>query len=108
VQTHRWCLRTLIVGVALLTATGGLATAQTPSQSALEGRLLQAEDGALYLYQAGARWRVLPVTLTDAQLAAIPNGGITVERLDRLPIVTPITQGEPPITVPPPAADEVE
>jgi hypothetical protein len=69
---------------------------------------LQAEDGALYLYQAGARWRVLPVTVTDAQLATIPNGGITVERLDRLPIATPITRGEPPTTLPATGADDEE
>ena len=107
-RQHLGWLGTLTVGIALLVAAGGLATAQTPSESALEGRLLQAHDGALYLYQAGARWRVLPVPVTDAQLAAIPNGGITVERLDRLPSATPIVQGAPPPTVPPAGADGEE
>lgn len=108
VQQHLGWLGALGVGMALLVAAGGLATAQTASEAALEGRLLQAQDGALYLYQAGARWRVLPVPVTDAQLAAIPNGGITVERLDRLPIATPIVQSEPPATLPPAGADGEE
>jgi hypothetical protein len=104
VQKHGWWLRATILGMALLTTTGGLATAQTPDDSVLEGRLLQAPDGALYLYQAGVRWRVLPVAVTDSQLAGIPNSGITVERLDRLPAATPIIQLAPTATIPPTSA----
>ena len=99
-QKQDWWRWTTIVGLALLTTAGGPAIAQTPSESSLEGRILQAPDGALYLYQAGARWRVLPVAVTDAQLAAIPNGGITVERLDRLPVATPISQFAPAAPLP--------
>lgn len=94
------------MGLGLFTASSGLAAAQAPNASSLEGRLLQATDGALYLYEGGLRWRVLPVTVTDAQLAAIPNSGITVERLDQLPVATPIVQNAPPPILPPSGADE--
>src|SRR5439155_16337125 len=58
---------------AALAGVGGLALAD---QRVLDGQLVVKTNGTIYLVQNGMRYLVQPVPLTDAEIDAIPDGGV--------------------------------
>ncbi|HLI27469.1 MAG TPA: family 16 glycoside hydrolase [Chloroflexota bacterium] len=72
----------LAAALALALVGGGLAGAQTTIDPTLQGRLLRAADGTLWLYRDGARYLMRPVFVSDEELANIPVGG-AIERVDQ-------------------------
>jgi hypothetical protein len=68
------------IGLALL--GGGAVLAQSTVDAGAEGRVLRRSDGALYLYWNGLRYGIVPAPMSDAQIDAIPDAGLLVERLD--------------------------
>ncbi|HLH25983.1 MAG TPA: hypothetical protein VK066_25990 [Chloroflexota bacterium] len=72
----------LCSAVALPVLGGGAVLAQSTGAAALQGRVLRRSDGALFVYRDGLRYGIVPAELTDAQIDAIPDAGVLVERLD--------------------------
>lgn len=97
------------VSVAVSGVTLALAQPQPQAESPLQGRILQRSDGILYVYADGYKYRVQPAPLDDDEIAAIPEAGPPVERVDRFffpPTPTPVPP-PPPIATPRPKPGDV-
>jgi hypothetical protein len=98
----------LAAALALALVSGGLAGAQTTIDPTLQGRLLRAADGTLWLYRDGVRYLVRPVFVSDEELASIPLGG-ALERLDQGgAIAAPAPADSPAVAGPPAPPSAVE
>ena len=81
-----------LFGGALLAILVAQVGAAAPDP-ALQGRLLERSDGALFVYKDGAKYSVQPADLGDDAINAIPDG--SPAQLDRLfgpvpPVVVPV------------------
>jgi hypothetical protein len=72
VRLRPWFVVAFAAAVALA-GVGGLALAD---QRTLDGQIVVKTNGAIYLVQNGMRYLVQPVPLTDAEIDAIPDGGV--------------------------------
>src|SRR5438045_1281111 len=111
-RMNRWSGRLgWIVAAAAIALNGSALVIAQQSDPAFQGRILQRSDGTLYVVKDGAKYWVMPADVTDDQIAAIPEAGPAVERIDRFfgppppppptptPAPSPIVQVNAPIRI---------
>jgi hypothetical protein len=82
--SQRSIMRGAWLGVVAALVVAGGALAQATVDPSLQGRLLRKSDGALYVYKDGVRYPIVPADLSDAQIDAIPQVGLSVTRVSDL------------------------
>jgi hypothetical protein len=102
-----WLVAAVSIAVSGVTLTS--AQPQQQAEPPLQGRILQRSDGVLYVYKDGFRFWVQPAPLGDDEIAAIPEAGPPVERVDQFffpPTPTPVPP-PPPTATPRPEPGDV-
>jgi hypothetical protein len=73
----------------------GSGSAQPVADPLLQGRLLLAGDGSVYVYKDGVKYQVQPAPLTDDDIGAITSADQPILRVDTL--FSPATQPTAPV-----------
>lgn len=96
-EALRWA--TVIVTLMIASATMARAQAIDP---ALQGRILQRSDGALFVYKDGLKFPVQVADGDDDFINSLPDGDPMVTQLDQF-FAPPALEPAPPVVLGPPA-----
>src|SRR4051812_37865871 len=88
----------LVLGLPLLATlpadaqtTSGLVMSQPPA--ALQNQVIVRSDGTIYLVRDGARHQIAPVSLSDDDIAAIPEGAAYASGLVPVDAIAALVNG---------------